>query len=111
MLWDKGFISCETVADHRARKRSSPIIKTVNKATGKSSTKMTDFNQANWSAPTNSYLASIKGLSDSKFNVIIKAAMAIAKATQPAEAPSSMGSNNDPADERACLASDDSDGD
>jgi hypothetical protein len=80
----------------------------VNKTTGKPSTKLTDFNQANWSAATNSYLSLIKGLSDSKFKAIIKSAMAIAKATQRPEA-SSMAPDEDLADERACLVSDDSD--
>jgi hypothetical protein len=106
--WSKGFITCETIADHRAKNRSSPIIKLVNKMTGKPSTKLTDFNQANWSATTNSYLSSIKGLSDSKFKAIIKSAMAIAKATQRPET-SSMAPNEDLADEHTCLVSDDSD--
>jgi hypothetical protein len=75
--------------------------------TGKPSTKLMDFNQANWSAATNSYLSSIKGLSDSKFKAIIKSAMAIAKATQCPEA-SSMASNEDLANKYACLASDNS---
>jgi lysozyme family protein len=82
-LWRDGCISCETVAALKAKKRSSAIIKTINKATGKESTKTTDFNQANWATITNGYLSSIKKAlsSPSKFNPIIDAAKRFVKAT------------------------------
>ena len=51
-LWKDGSVSCETIAALKAKKRSSAIIKTINKATGKESTKMMDFNQANWASVT-----------------------------------------------------------
>jgi hypothetical protein len=63
------------------KKRSSAIIKTINKATGKESTKMMDFKQMNWAAITNGYLSSIKALSASKFNIIVDAAWSFVKAT------------------------------
>ena len=67
----------------KAKKRSSTIIKTINKATGKESMKMTDFNQANWAMITTGYLSSIKKTlsAKSKSNSIIKAAKSFLKAT------------------------------
>ena len=82
-VWKEGSVSCETVAAHKAKKQSNAIIKTINKVTCKESTKMTDFNQANWATITNSYLTSIKKTlsAPSKFNVFIKAAKSFVKAT------------------------------
>jgi hypothetical protein len=82
-LWRDGFISCETVSAHKAKKRPSAIIKTINKATGKESTKTTDFNQANWATITTGYLSSIKKTlsSASKFNEIVNAAKSFMKIT------------------------------
>ena len=79
-LWKDGSVSCETVAALKAKRRSSVII---NKATGKESTKMMDFNQANWASVTNSYLLSMKKAlsSTSKFDLIISAAKTFVKAT------------------------------
>ena len=48
------------VAEVKAKKRSSAIIKTINAVTGKESSKTTDFNQGNWAAKTTGYLGSIK---------------------------------------------------
>ena len=59
-LWKDGSVSWETVAALKEKRQSSAIIKTINKATGKESTKMTDFNQANWASVTNGYLLSMK---------------------------------------------------
>jgi hypothetical protein len=83
VLWRDGLISCETVSAHKAKKRSSAIIKTINQATGKESTKTTDFNQANWAAITTSYLLSIKKTLSpaSKFDSIIDAAKGFMKIT------------------------------
>ena len=72
-LWKDGSVSCETIVVLKAKKWSSAIIKTINKATSKESMKMMDFNQANWVSVTNGYLLSIKKAlsSASKFNLII----------------------------------------
>ena len=82
-LWKDGSVSCETIAALKAKKRSSAIIKTINKATGKESTKMMDFNQANWASVTNGYLLSMKKAlsSTSKFDLIISAAKTFVKVT------------------------------
>jgi hypothetical protein len=66
---------------HKLRKRSSPIIKVVNKATGKESTGSTDFNHANWGAIMSDYIQSIKNsLSPiSKFDAIIAKAKSFTK--------------------------------
>ena len=82
-LWRDRSVSCETVSQHKAKKRSSAIIKTINKATGKESSKTTDFNQANWATVTDSYLLSIKKAlsSESKFDLIINAAKSFLKIT------------------------------
>jgi hypothetical protein len=112
-LWKDGSISCETIADVKARKRSSAIIKTINKATGKESTKATDFNQANWATITTGYLASIKKAlsSASKLNIIINAAKSFVKATSrpgPGDTLNVTSTQQD-MDERAFLCDDDSD--
>ena len=77
---------CETIADLIAKKRSSAIIKTINKATGKESTKATDFNQANWATITNGYVVSIKKnlFSPKKLDPIVNAAKSFVKATSRA---------------------------
>jgi hypothetical protein len=110
-LWRDRFISCATAAAHKSGKRSSPIIKTVNKVTGKESTKSTDFNQTNWGTITSGYLSSIKkNLSDGKkFDAIIKDAMGFAKVNQRGEstATSSTIPEHEMANERAFLADDD----
>jgi hypothetical protein len=113
-LWKDRSISCETIADVRARKRSSAIIKTINKATGKESTKATDFNQANWATITNGYLVSIKKAlsSASKLNIIIDAAKHFVKATsRPGQAGDTLITSTglEDMDERAFLCDDDSD--
>jgi len=111
-LWKDGSISCETVAAHKAKKRSSAIIKTINKATGKESTKTTDFNQANWGPIINGYLLSIKKAlsSPSKLNPIIKAAKSFMKATSrigDSTAFNITSAEQDmPVDERALLCDD-----
>ena len=66
-----------------SKRWSSAIIKTINKATGKELTKMTDFNQVNWASVTNGYLLSMKKAlsSTSKFDLIISAAKTFMKAT------------------------------
>jgi hypothetical protein len=101
-----------TIADHKAGKRSSAIMKTMNKATGKESTKSTDFNLANWGAITNGYLSSIKKtLSDKKFDGIINDAMSFTKVSRRGEstAASSATADQELANERAFLVDDDSD--
>jgi hypothetical protein len=110
-LWRDKFVSCETVAAYKAKKRSSPIIKTINKSTGKESTKLTDFNQANWAAITNGYLSSIKKAltSESKYKPIIEAAKKLMKATsRTGESYVTTGVEQE-IDERAFLRDDDSD--
>ena len=111
-LWKDGFVSCETVAAVKAKKRSSAIIKTINKATGKESTKTTDFNQANWATITNGYLSSIKkaftGRNASKFDDTINEAKSFLKATSRA-GDSNNTSAKQEMDERALLCDDDSD--
>ena len=111
-LWRDGHISRETIAAHKAKKLSSAIIKTINKATGKESTKTTDFNQPNWGPITNGYLLSIKKAlsSPSKLNPIIKAAKSFMKATSrfgDSTAFNSMVERDTmPVDERALLCDD-----
>ena len=57
-------------------------MKVVNKATGKESTRTTDFNQANWGTITSGYILSIqKNLSnDIKFDGVIADVQKFAKA-------------------------------
>ena len=82
-LWKDGSVSCETIAALKAKRQSSVIIKTINKATGKELMKMMDFNQVNWVSVTNGYLLSMKKAlsSTSKFDLIISAAKTFVKAT------------------------------
>jgi hypothetical protein len=106
--------SCATVAAHKSGERSSPIMKTVNQATGKESTKGTNFNQSHWGTVTNEYLSSIKkNLSDDqKFDRIIKDAMHFSKASNRCgESSLSAPGNHEMANlnERALLVDDDSD--
>jgi hypothetical protein len=111
-LWRDGFISCETVAAHKARKRSSPILKLVNKATGKESTRTTDFNQSNWGTVTSSYILSIKKAlaSDIKFGAIITDARSFAKVSQRGDATATTTTGlEEEYDERAQLCDDESD--
>jgi hypothetical protein len=84
VLWHDGHISCDTVADHKAGKRASPIIKAMNKVTGKESTRATDFNLANWGTATSSYIRSIKKAlsTDTKFEAIINDTRSYAKVNQ-----------------------------
>ena len=109
-LWRDGSISCETVAALKAKERSSAIIKTVNKATGKESTKMTDFNQVNWATITNGYLSSVKKTlsSASKINDIINAAKGFLKATSRTGDSTTLSAEQD---ERAFLCDNESDSD
>ena len=112
-LWKDRSVSCETVAELKAKKHSSTIIKTINKATGKELTKMTDFNQTNWTMITNSYLSSIKKTlsSASKFDPIVDTAKSFVKATSRT-GDSTMAFNDTQAqdmDERAFLCDDDDD--
>ena len=111
-LWRDGSISCETIAALKAKERSSAIIKTVNKATGKESTKMTDFNQVNWATitGTNGYLSSVKKTlsSASKINNIINAAKGFLKATSRTGDSTTLSAEQD---ERAFLCDDESDSD
>ena len=109
-LWRDGSISCETVAALKAKERSSAIIKTVNKATGKESTKMTNFNQVNWATITNGYLSSVKKTlsSASKINDIINAAKGFLKATSRTGDSTTLSAEQD---ERAFLCDDESDSD
>jgi hypothetical protein len=110
-LWRDGYVSCESVAEYKARKRSSPIIKVVNKATGKESSKMTDFNQANWAMITNGYLLSIKkALSPpGKFDPIINAAKNFVKVTSRTGDSLNKSGGDQEVDERAFLCDDASD--
>ena len=111
-LWKDGSVSCETVAALKAKRRSSAIIKTINKATGNESMKMTDFNQANWVSVTNGYLLSMKKAlsSTSKFDLIISAAKTFVKATFRTGNTTASAKQNT-LDERAYLCDDsDSDG-
>jgi hypothetical protein len=107
-LWKEEFISCETVAAHKAKKRSSAIIKTVNNATGKESTKTTDFNQANWATITNGYLTSMKKTLSpaSNFDVIINAAKTFLKSTSRAGDTKTSAEGDTLVDERALLCDD-----
>jgi hypothetical protein len=106
-------ISCETVAELKAKKRSSAIIKTVNKTTGKESSKLTDFNQANWATVTSGYLSSIKKTlsSPAKFDAIINAAKSFIKATSRTgdTTNTNTSTGEQDLDERAFLCDDDSD--
>ena len=111
-LWKDGSISCETVAELKAKKRSSAIIKTVNKATGKESSKLTDFNQANWVTVTSGYFSSIKKTlsSPAKCDAIINAAKSFIKATSRTGDTGTLTSTvEQDLDERALLCDDDSD--
>ena len=111
-LWKDGSVSCKTVAALKAKKRSSAIIRTINKATGKESTKSTDFNQTNWAMITNGYLTSIKKTlsSPSKFDPIINEAKSFVKATsRPSDSTAFNTSPEQDMDERAFLCDDDSD--
>ena len=75
---------------------------------------MTDFNQTNWAAISNSYLSSIKKAlsSPGKLDVIIKAAKSFLKATTrtgdtPFNNTSAEQDSSMPVDERAFLCDDD----
>lgn len=105
-----GFISCESVAQFKAKKSPSPIIKVVNVSTQRKSTRSTDFNQANWGSATTGYIQSIKSLTANKFDAIITEAMKASKLTQRNKA-ATMLSDNEELDERAVLCDDDSDTD
>ena len=109
MLWRDSYITCATVAEYKAGKRSSTIIKAVNKNTGKES-KSTDFNMMNWGAVTNGYLSSIrKNLNNKKLGRIIDAARGFAKATirqGESTTVSSGAPDNEQMIERAALADD-----
>ena len=107
-LWRDGHILCETVAAHKAGKRSSPIIKLVNKATGKESTRSTDFNQANWGTATSGYIEAMKKLS--KFDDIIADARSFAKVNQRGDTTTNSSAVlEQELDERAHLCDDESD--
>jgi hypothetical protein len=113
-LWRDGFISCETVAAHKAGKRSSPILRLVNKVTGKESTRTTDFNQSNWGAVTSSYIQSIKKnlSSDIKFDAVIADARSSVKVSQRGDATATAMMTtglDEEYDERAQLSDDESD--
>ena len=103
---------CETIVALKAKRWSSAIIKTINKATGKESTKMMDFNQANWASVTNGYLFSIKKAlsSTSKFDLVISAAKTFMKVTFRTGNTTASAKQNT-LDEQAYLSNDsDSDG-
>lgn len=74
-MWSTGNITCKSTEESKlvAKSRSSPIIKTLNLATGKESTKLTDFNQANWGKATTEFLRSAKEnfKTDKKFQEIV----------------------------------------
>ena len=110
-LWKDGFVSCETVSAHKAKKRSSAIIKTINKATGKESTKTTDFNHTNWAMITSSYLSNIKtNLSSAgKFDRIINDSKSFMKMVTSQSGDTTFNSAAQDTDERALLCDDDSD--
>ena len=84
------------------------VIKTINKAIGKESTKTTDFNQANW-AITNGYLSSI--LLPSKFDNNINEAKSFLKATSQTGDSASFNTTSveQDMDEQALFCDDDSD--
>jgi hypothetical protein len=119
-LWSERLISCECETTNKdaqgkkARKKASAIKKVVNQATGKESTKSTNFNLGNWGSATDSYLQSVKkNLSNNKdFDLIIGEAVSIANANRRPDASGNSITDDELAnDERACLADDDSDSD
>lgn len=60
----------------------------MNKTTGKESTRLTDFNEANWGLVTSGFIQSIKTnlSSDAKFAAIVSDAKNFAKVNQRADA-------------------------
>jgi hypothetical protein len=76
------------VIAHKARKRSSSILKLMNKVTRKESTRTTDFNQSNWGTVMSGYILSIKkALSlDIKFGAIITNVRSFVKMSQHGDA-------------------------
>jgi hypothetical protein len=103
-----------SIEAYKAKEASSIILKTLNKATGKSSTVSTDFNQTNWGVSTNDYLATIRRKLDNpqnstKFDLVIKEAKRFSKTNRRGEmadgaVPSTY--HEDPRGERAQLDSD-----
>jgi hypothetical protein len=67
-----------SMASQKASPLGSGIIKVVNKESGKTSGRATDFTQANWAATTAEYFASLEAnfRDDAKFDKIIDAAKA-----------------------------------
>lgn len=57
--------------DEKGKKAPKAIIKSLNPASGKESTKDTAFNELNWGAVTRNYLLSIQALRDGSFAKIV----------------------------------------
>jgi hypothetical protein len=78
------------MASQKASPSGSGIIKAVNKESGKTSGRSTDFTQANWAAATAEYLASLEAnlRDDAKFDKIIHAAKAFMTSTRRGESKS-----------------------
>jgi len=78
------------MASQKASPAGSGIIKVVNKESGKSSGRSTDFTQANWAAATAEYFASLEAnfRDDAKFDKIIDAAKAFMTSNRRGESKS-----------------------
>jgi hypothetical protein len=86
--------------DEKGKNVSKAIIKFMNPATGKESTKDTAFNEMNWGAVTRNYLLSIQTLRDGSFAKIVAKTLSYSKLNQRGGATHSMSTD---ADVRAVL--------
>lgn len=80
---------------------SKVIIKTVNTATGKESSKDKAFNELNWGVATQNYLTSVKALREKTFVKIVSKAQEYAKLSRRGGDSQSCGMGD--TDERATL--------
>ena len=112
-LWKDGHIS---IASQKASPFGSGIIKAVNKESGKTSRRATDFTQENWAATTTEYFASLEAnfCDDAKFDKIIDVAKAFVMNNQCGELkslPIHLDDNNLEAPDECTLLVDDPDSD
>lgn len=78
-LWAARYITIASVrkaeAEHKASSvRAMLVKKSINKATGKETPAMIDFDNANWGLAARKYLVSVKGLRSTSWDKILKKA-------------------------------------
>ena len=98
---------------HGSKGKTIPLPRTVNRSTGKESTRQTGFSDIAWGKATRGYAKSARSLTDVKFNAIVQDAKEFLRPIQSrnktTEAMEIITIDDDDDDERAHLVDNESD--